>query len=567
MQNFDRDVITAERLLAGSAISFTNQPLLEQLFTSVRAARGPLTLLVGAGISMDAGLPNWAQLVERIECQLPKPDTFSLLAPADLQRRAQLALFAAQRAEPKRSEHDRVREALLGSTVNHLRTGQMAQSLGRLAMVYDGEVRIFTTNFDGLLESSLRDFTARDVESYSLGGHSLSKGKKQFAVRDWKRIPEDERWRAVLHLHGKLAQEESPYLQPLILTESTFSRYGRQIQDFLVKYLSTGTVLIVGMSMTDPNILAPLRLTATSSADRFILTVPDVYRSFGDHLAGSTQAVARCAEFEVEVAKMLANDLAVKPVLLKSYGQVNQVLSDLALASALPEQYSSKVSPSSDRLPYGYRLTRALGGIYRNIGYKPLVGIPQNRTQSEALSRKFRAACAKPMNFLKDEMRAATGATASDEHFGFFFWLRVPGGKSYAGKYEIKLICSSAYHHWEEWSGQNIQTISPLSSYTPALALYWGQPVVHNITSGSRGRWRGSLAFPLVATSHYAMLGSYPLDTLQVGAIAVNTTGVIVGNEATGNSERSVIATWDHERMEAFEELLNDVAKTLVGDF
>jgi len=63
------------------------------------------------------------------------------------------------------------------------------------------------------------------------------------------------------------------------------------------------------------------------------------------------------------------------------------------------------------------------------------------------------------------------------------------------------------------------------------------------------------------------MLGSYPLDTLQVGAIAVNTTGVIVGNEATGNSERSVIATWDHERMEAFEELLNDVAQTLVGDF
>lgn len=562
-------LITAQRLAAGPAMSFDNQPYISDLIDDIRANK-PITVIVGAGVSMDAGLPSWSQLIERLEGDLSEDQQlrFGLLGSPDLQRRAQQVLAVG----PKNKSIDRrMQDALVdpyGPT--QPAPGQMAEAIARLLFVHP-TAQILTTNFDSILESALSNL-GHSPDSFSLEGWSYSPGTTIKNLLEWQELDPADRFSAVLHLHGML-RESLPPLEPLILTESDFSKHGHAIQGLLVEVLSQGTCLLVGMSMTDPNILHPLRETAKSSAyRRYMIAVPNLYAQFPDHSLVDRDAAAFCAEFAVEAADVLANDLLVCPILLKSYGQAIQLLSELSLAAVEPKRYNAKYTPRRESLQYGTRFRNVLSEVYVNLGYGPKTGKPSNEAAAQELSKDMRSEARATESLLGTLQKKFTGKCVEKERFGFFLWLRVPGASRHDGEYAVRLIAASTYHHWEEWSGWNVQEIRPDSPYTSALAIYAGRPVIKNIDAQMRGVWRGSVAFPLVTEDSISSAsielasGSFEsLDRLTIGAVSLNTTAAVEPTlSASASDQYSVVALLGADDLLDLQQSMTGMARRII---
>lgn len=65
-------MITSKALDQGHALSRSDQPYWAQLLEAAAAGGHRVTLVVGAGVSVDSGLPSWSVLVDRIIEQIPE---------------------------------------------------------------------------------------------------------------------------------------------------------------------------------------------------------------------------------------------------------------------------------------------------------------------------------------------------------------------------------------------------------------------------------------------------------------------------------------------------------------
>jgi hypothetical protein len=564
-------ILTAEMLATGSTMSWRNQPLLGELFTEMKFRDRRLVVIVGAGVSMDAGLPSWGQLVAKLGEQLSdasRQTRLTALGSPDLQRRAQQALYMLQKERPRVQAHEQVSAALFGGMQDPV-PGEMAKALARLAALYESDLEIITTNFDRVLETALVQVGLQS-DSYSLDG---SPTRSRSDIKGWRSLDPRARSASVLHLHGMLGADDL-YL-PLVLTETDFSRFGSRVQGVIKQRIrKADLVLIVGMSLTDPNLLEPLRQIPSGNAKRFAIAVPDLtVDPAALEIAGGHGAEARarleCAKFAYETSRMLASDLELRPILLKSYGQVIQVLSDLTLAHIEPRRYRPSISPRSESLAYGVRFDSALKLIYRNLAFGPVSGKPDSPEAALAISNQWREAAKRPRALLRKFKLKHSGACAASEDFGFFLWLRDPRGSQETSTYALRLIAASTYHHWEQWSGENVQQIHAKSTFASALAVYSGRVTLKEIPAATRGIWRGSLAVPLVqkSSNSEAVLEApasgvnESLDRITIGAISINTNAEV--NAAAQSVNRSVLDVLTFEEQNQLEDALYEMASAL----
>ena len=223
-------------------------PLSEELERSARnlgdqAAHGHLALLMGAGVSIPAGLPSWAALISRLAQEYDVPgvagdDRLTLIDQAEL----------IERADNERGRFGErvaaiVREAERPSLLH-----------GLLASLDCREV--VTTNYDVLYEVAV-SATGRDITS----------------VMPWASAHGADRW--VLKLHGDVAHPDK-----IVLTRRHMVRYdaaNRPSAALLQSLLLTKTLLVVGASMTDDNVI---RL-AHEVQDYRSVHQPDVDDTFG----------------------------------------------------------------------------------------------------------------------------------------------------------------------------------------------------------------------------------------------------------------------------------------------
>lgn len=550
-------------------MSLTNQPSLANLVSEVRRGDRRLVILVGAGVSMDAGLPSWEELVARLERQLKgsRAKAFEVLGSADLQRRTQQILYLSRKQPGNTTDTSRVLEALLDGS-DEPPPGQMAEALARLVAVYSSDVEVLTTNFDPILERAITNL-GMDGQSYSLDGLETSPGSRLWDLEAWNGLSPLERSTSVLHLHGML--NAADVLGPVILTEAEFAQHGSRVQNLLTERISDSLVIVVGMGLTDPNIVMPLRNTrAHQNSARYILSVA----AHSKEQLAALKPDAKAARFDyatfvVENAEMISKDLDVRPIILKSYGQIIQLLSDLSLAHVEPKRYLRSISPSSRSLVYGSRLSSSLQELHSDIGFGPRSGKPLDNVALGNLSKTLYDAVHQrggPLSKLAKWRRKYFGQVVPQENFGFFVWLRDPGGSRDTGAYQIRLIASSTYSHWEEWSARNIQDVTVDSKYTPALAVFNGEAAMQNVDADIRGIWSGSLAIPLVQylNRSNAYVNDEPLDRLTIGAVSINTTASVdVGDDET--RDISVLAKLDNSETAKLHDSLFEVAEVVFG--
>ncbi len=216
-----------------------------------KARHGDLSALVGAGLSMNAGLPSWWKL-------LATAATAFEVGPCD---EGEDALAYASRIERKAGP-DRFRQAIAG------RCCSTRYALGH-ALLASMPIREFVTlNYDQLLEGAARDAGA------------------PLTVIPHGRVKAKDRW--LLKLHGSVDRPKD-----IVITAQDyagFDEWRAAFRGVIEAQLITRHMLFVGFGMTDPNVDKVLTTVARAAQGddgqkgdtvgtvlMFSSTIPDKY--------------------------------------------------------------------------------------------------------------------------------------------------------------------------------------------------------------------------------------------------------------------------------------------------
>jgi hypothetical protein len=209
---------------------------------------GRLTFVLGAGASMEAGLPSWRSLVRDLLHDVAPRSLGGADRAAWLDAVAEsgvLGMAATARAF-SRSDAEFVRRVqhhvYRGRGEEHFEPGPLTQEIAAWKRDHPA-VQLATFNYDPLLERALED-----------------RGLAVQAREDDE--PEPDGVAFVRHLHGRLTEDA------IVLTERDYARWpAGGWQDRFMAQALDGLCVFVGLSFTDQNLL------------RWI------YRAGGDHVA------------------------------------------------------------------------------------------------------------------------------------------------------------------------------------------------------------------------------------------------------------------------------------------
>lgn len=268
-----------------SFAAFDDEPLRGLIAAAGEAAH--LTLLLGAGASIEAGFPSWATLVERL---LVRAGTESgLLAATDAAGQQRWVREAVSRdgylgaaaivealTDPDDLKSWIPEELRNGRPAEEFFPGPVCRQLPRIADAFGAALELMTLNYDDLAEQAFRDDPRSPREALPYVGDNLNVGAEVLQV---------------VHLHGYAGRDGEK--GELVLTEADYQRMlrGSSWQEKRVgAALARGMVIFVGTSLIDPNLLRYLYGdTDKTPAPRYAIFVrQDTYEK--DIPAGVRQA-------------------------------------------------------------------------------------------------------------------------------------------------------------------------------------------------------------------------------------------------------------------------------------
>jgi hypothetical protein len=297
-----------------------------------------MAVFIGAGSSIEAGLPTWEELVERLLDRAASEK--GLFASNEHRREWVDSMLRVESLMGAAS----VVEGLLGDRLSDIAAeelfrgrndvetdppttsadytpGPIALQLASLREVFDGkraDLKIYTTNYDSLLEVALR--TKPELQHYTVYPYIEPGNEPDHPLK-------------VRHLHGYLGGEIPN--TPITLTERSY--FGRQDEDAwqwfeVLSLLKETPALFLGTSLTDINIIRYLyqqRHGKTRHAVVFvrqaeIYDVPETVRSVREQVA-----IERWDSEHVDV------------VFVDHYADVAQLLTEIARRHSQEDRYVS----------------------------------------------------------------------------------------------------------------------------------------------------------------------------------------------------------------------------------
>jgi hypothetical protein len=225
-----------------------SQPGVEPVIRQFAEA-AEITLLIGAGASMEASLPSWPELIRRLLMHVARTQA-DLAEETDrddwIERtlKSDELLGAGADVEVLADEplDTLLPQALYGEAgAASYEPGPIATQVAALRRRFGRTVTLLTTNYDDLLERALlaAGFTSQQVRSYVQHRTDIRPGA----------VP-------VTHLHG-YAGRVGPH-RKIVLTEGHYHRMqrGRSWQEQLVvDRLQRSHCLFIGTSLADPNLI------------------------------------------------------------------------------------------------------------------------------------------------------------------------------------------------------------------------------------------------------------------------------------------------------------------------
>jgi hypothetical protein len=211
------------------------------------AAETELTLVVGAGASVESRLPGWEELLSRLLIRIGRDktsndeDAAATWAQVTFEADHSLGSAAVVAALTSTStlQNFVVTELYEGRGAQAFVPGPIAREIARLVRTFEGRPTIVTLNYDNLLERALEtEFPDRMVRPITAEGEA----------------PVGEEL-SVTHLHGFAADG---IRGELILAEEQYQRMQRGTtwqETLMVERLNGSACLFIGTSLNDPNLI------------------------------------------------------------------------------------------------------------------------------------------------------------------------------------------------------------------------------------------------------------------------------------------------------------------------
>ena len=435
-----------------------SQPEVEPIIRRFAEA-AEITLLIGAGASMEASLPSWPELIRRLLEHVSNSQR-DLTDPTDRAEWIRRTLESDEllgagadvevlAAEPLTTL---LPQALYGDAgVASYEPGPIASQVAELRRRFGDAVILLTTNYDDLLERALLavGYTTQQVRSY---------------VQHRTDMPQDTV--PVTHLHGYAGRTGRH--RGIVLTEGHYHRMqrGRSWQEQLVvDRLQRSQCLFIGTSLADPNLIRYLYGYRRGSHRHAAVFIRQ-----GD-LDSATPAVRRARENAI--ARRWGR-CGVEALFLDHYADAAQFVHEIALCRESAADYS----------PAPARASRTIGMI-EEILVRSVDGGDDFADRQIVLSRWLRS-------LLYNLLTTAVGADVAfdDERLALALWIFSRDGTRVTG------WAHSDRAHQDPRTVEAVR-IGAASEWVAVRTICQGVRVDDD-THSSTSRWRFVRGLPLV---------------------------------------------------------------------
>ena len=464
------------------ATSFFDRADVDKALTDL-AVSDRLTVFVGAGSSMEVGLPSWTELIDRLLRRIASGDLglsgeqVSAYCEGAL-RESGGVLGAASIIRDHFAEStfagnsdDFIRQALYegnASIAERIQPGPSARAIADLRPLWpDGHFEVVTTNYDLLIVNAITDQVKADSNTPLTSARAARDGdlivKRRFAVR---------------HLHGALdpLAVSGREVKPVVLAEADY----HEVQEtdswqrrLLVNLLRQSPCLFVGASMTDANVL------------RFLRVASDTPAAHG-HVALLTRTAGRL-DRDLAVGAALERSTAnrwkefgVQALYPPYYTDTAQFLTELSRRRRMHRDRRRVDDPAA-------RLTTRLAHWETRMSTTTLSTGP----------RKFASAQDEAHAVLRDwlaivirALPARLLAQIGRETFGMQLWVSRNSGSKL-------LLWAQSTNVWRDPNTLEPIEVAPGTHWGAVDAYCAGSPVLQDLPSGVGSRWAEAFNVPL----------------------------------------------------------------------
>lgn len=545
-------MISLDDLHFGHCFSAGAQPTIDQLNKSLQDPTKKVTLVLGAGLSIDAGMPTWDRLIEQI-CLRITPPAIAQLALADRDEPMRKAEYAIEMLlQSIGGTESAVIQSALYANTSTVAPGALGNSVAQLIHSLGDRVSVITTNYDEVLEVALDKADPSIKSSCRIVSYPLRQDKA------WKKAVSQPDVIPIMHLHGYVPRVGDS-TGPLILTESHFLQYGSRARALVRDALQNSVVLFLGVSLTDPNLVGPVwdtLSTRSANPDSYIVHVPTQ--------PSPNVKMYDSRYYALEKFKYFEDKLKVKTIFLKSYSQQQQLMAEQVISIHDPASYGS--TDPTNSMNYGLRFTRVLTLCYSNAGWDT-ASDRMPRAQALGVSDRLGQLLAKPtsptgsavgavsaeldrignepsVQRMLNSLRARHSNVGTEpEDFGLYLWLRSQDSGA-TRRYALNLIAASSFILFGELRRRRYRdiAITPKSPFQEARAVYFGSPRYSNLPrSDALTGWRSCLAVPVLQLETLInSAGQEYYRTTTVGAIGLTSTGIKPNDASMDLFERPI---------------------------